>query len=73
MRIRLTLREMDALCSAAGAMLAGEEGEGDADGVSFDALRDGQRKLSAMRKRRNDALLRRNANEAKRRAPKVSS
>lgn len=58
-RPRLTMREINALNSAASAMLAGEEGEGDAQGVSFDDLHSAHDKLIDMREQRRATAARR--------------
>lgn len=47
MKIDLTPQQAHALNRAAAAMLAGEEGEGDANGVSFDVLERAQMKIAA--------------------------
>lgn len=47
MKIDLTPQQAQALYDAAEAMLAGEEGAGDAQGVSFEVLERGQMKIAA--------------------------
>jgi len=46
-KVDLTPQQAEALFSAAEAMLAGEEGEGDAQGVSFAVLERAQMRIAA--------------------------